>query len=329
MSKDPDLKTIINLIYEKSLAKRNDSGAKRITKDVINEFKLSRDKPRFIFMNYMEPHLEYNPPKEIAINQLPSNISYKKAQGVNQDPWKYISGEISMSTEDFEILKCLYKAELKYLDSQLGNLFDKLEQLGELDNTCFMIVGDHGENIGDHGLMDHQYTLSQTLIHVPFSLRYPNKFESKKVQSLVETKSIYDTVCDIAGVDSQVTTKKSLVSSDLGNNYAIAEYPEPHPSVDKLRNRVNDVSKNIDKYDRSLRSIQKGNWKYMQGSDGYGALYNLAEDPEENSPLSDRNQIKDIQKILDSNLGEMENDYNSSKELDGSIQDRLNDLGYI
>ena len=48
-----------------------------------------------------------------------------------------------------------------------------LRQRGTLDRTLLIITSDHGENIGDHGLMSHAYSLHDTLIHVPLIVRYP------------------------------------------------------------------------------------------------------------------------------------------------------------
>ena len=45
-----------------------------------------------------------------------------------------------------------------------------------LDRTLLIITSDHGENIGDHGLMSHAYSLHDTLIHVPLIVRYPELF---------------------------------------------------------------------------------------------------------------------------------------------------------
>jgi len=67
-------------------------------------------------------------------------------------------------------LRGLYRAEIAYVDEQIAALRDALREAGEWEDTVFAVTADHGENVGDHGLMDHQYCLYDTLVHVPLVL---------------------------------------------------------------------------------------------------------------------------------------------------------------
>lgn len=151
---------VANALYGQFFRKRNDDGARR-TNEWLAEWLSTRNDPQpfFLFVNYLEPHIEYDPPKSIAEQYLPDGISYDEAREIPQDAWGYIAGDVDLSERDFDALRALYRAEIDYLDDRIGELRDELIAAGEWENTVFVVTSDHGENIGDHGFMDHQYCL--------------------------------------------------------------------------------------------------------------------------------------------------------------------------
>src|SRR5690606_31642553 len=137
-----------------------DNGAWRINHDIkrqIRRWQQEREpRPFFIFANYMETHLRYEPPRAYRERFL-TPAQQKRWRQINQNAWKFMSGEVAMLDEDWAILTALYDAELAYLDARLGQLVEFLRESGLLDNTILIVTADHGENLGDHQLMDHQY----------------------------------------------------------------------------------------------------------------------------------------------------------------------------
>lgn len=68
-----------------------------------------------------------------------------------------------------------YDAELAYVDQQLGRLMAALEDAGELEATTIVIVGDHGECLGDHGERAHGMTLYESVLRVPLIVVSPGQ----------------------------------------------------------------------------------------------------------------------------------------------------------
>lgn len=321
------LKTVGNLVYEKTLAKRSDAGARRTTSEAIGVLD-DEEAPQFLFLNYMEPHLAYEPPAELAAEELPDGVTEDEVDAVNQDPWSYIAGEISMSPRDFEILRGLYRAEIRYLDSQLGRLFDSIRAQGALDETCFVIAGDHGENIGDHGLMDHQYSVHQTLIHVPLAVRPAGGTDPQRIEQPVETRLIYHTLTELGQQDGS-EEEMSLLRPATLDTEPISEYPDPQPSISTLEEQGDDVDESVRRYDRSLRSIQVGNWKLIEGSDGEVTLYDLTTDSGETTPVSDVEKQEELERTLHERRGQIERATGPNGGPDQAVEGRLEDLGYI
>jgi arylsulfatase A-like enzyme len=323
-------KTIVNAVYSKFFAKRADTGAKNLTNAALRFLSTrSSDTPFFLFCNYMEPHLQYDPPKSFLRAELPDGVDPEMTRAVNQDPWAYLAGNMEMSERDFEILRCLYRAEIRYLDTQLERLRDRLIKQELLENTAFILVGDHGENIGDHGLMDHQYCLYETLLHVPLVIRYPPAFDAGSTDALVETRALYETVADLAGLQATSTeTATSLVDSEAFD-YVIAEYTSPQPSVQTLDEEYGPLDDDVWQYDRALRSIRTEQWSYIEGSNGSAELYDRRLAPAEMKPTDDPAVVKTLRERLETSRGSLADPDTQYVDIDDASAERLRDLGYL
>ncbi|SEP69038.1 sulfatase [Natrinema salaciae] len=330
---------VTNAIYGQFVRNHYDDGAKQ-TNEWIRSWLTERTTtdPFFLFVNYLEPHLEYRPPNEFAERFLPSGISYEEAMDVPQDAWGYIAGTVEMSDRDLEVLRGLYRAEIAYLDQQIGELRELLEEQNEWEDTIFVVTGDHGENIGDHGLMDHQYCLYDTLLHVPLFVHGGPFTGGQEIDDLVQLTDIAPTLLDAAGIDAPAFREQAQGRSfhpdadTEPREYAFAEYMAPQPSMDALEKRVGELPEEVRKYDRSLRSIRSTEWKYIRGSDGSEELYHVAEDPGETENLVDAEPEKaaELESELDAWLRSFDHaDTGGDVSMRDETKARLEDLGYL
>ena len=338
-------RTILNTAYAWGYHRRYDYGAKftnyRIKRLLNKTWNQSR--PFFLFVNYLEPHLTYDPSKPYRYKHIPDDLSQEQLESVDQKPWEYLAGNADMTEDDFRALEALYEGELSYLDYRLGQLFDFLQGEGVLDETLIVVVGDHGENIGDHGLMDHQYCLYDSLLRVPLILRYPEQVPvGSTTDKLVEIRDLYPTVLNLCEVE--LPTDKSVSSfslldgsglnSNKGREEVFAEYTVPQPDVDQLRSRTDNPGrlKFLNLLDRSLRCVRTRNWKYIRGTDGSEKLFDLDSDPGETTDISETNPsvVSELQEKLDSSFEPLSDRFGEKmEEVDAGARQRLEDLGYI
>ncbi|MFD1585886.1 sulfatase [Halorientalis brevis] len=328
---------LANAIYGQFFRKTDDDGAAR-TNEWINDWLDTRDdsRPFFLFVNYLEPHLEYRPSKEHAIDHLPGGVTYEEAMEVSQDAWEYIAGTNEMADEDFEILRALYRAEISYLSERIQEVVAILKAAGEWEETLFVVTSDHGENIGEHGLMDHQYALYDTLLHVPLFV-HGGPFEDKSVDDLVQLIDLPPTILDVLDIDAPAAREQFQGISfhpdaPETREYAIAEYLAPQPSMDALKKRVGELPDSVRQYDRSLRAIRTAKYKYIRGSDGSRELYDIRNDPGETQDIADTHG--DVGDELDAQLDEWLDsfehaDYSDDVSMDEQTKARLEDLGYL
>ena len=187
--------------------------------------------------------------------------------------------------------RTLYLGEIAYQDQQLGKLLDALRMRNLLDETLVIITADHGELLGDQGLMGHEFSLSDDLLRVPLVLRYPPRLPARQTVTLpVSHLDLLPTVLDVLG-ESEIPVPlegKSLLASEAisPERALIAEYSQPvtllgqywaarHPDFDS------------EAYAVSLRSLRKGTRKLVENSRGEVTLIEL----DLNAATSDGNDL--------------------------------------
>jgi arylsulfatase A-like enzyme len=329
------LVNVTNLLYDE-LAE--DDGAARTTSWVESWLDdREDDSPFFLFLNYIEPHAEYRPPEAYAEAHLPAGASYEEAVSLRQDPRAYDVGDYSLNDREFELLWGLYRAELAYLDDHLGRLREALVDSGEWEDTVFVVLGDHGENVGDYGFFGHQYNLYDTVLHVPM-VACGGPFEDETRDELVQTLDLVPTLLDAADVDAPDLREQSQGRSLLSDattdprRRVYAEYLGPQPSPESLTSRFDEVPDRIRTYDRSLRAVRTAEEKYIRASDGSEWFYSGGTAPDEtrNRASARPDRTRAFAQRLDEWLDSFEAaDTGGSVSMTDSTRDRLADLGYL
>jgi arylsulfatase A-like enzyme len=324
----------LNAVYGKAFWRQYDYGARRINRTVKKLLNggLGAGEPFFLFINYLEPHLVYKAPEPFWGKFLPDGSSREEAGSVNQDAWGYVGGVIPMSGRDHDLLTALYDAELAYLDYRIEELFGLLAGKGMLDDTLVLITSDHGENIGEHGLMDHQYCLYDTLLKVPLIARYPAVWDGgAREDGVVQTTGILPTVLEIVQLEANGRIQGESLLGTGGGGYAISEYLGPQPPVDAIHKRY--PKGDFSKFDRSLFSIRSRDWKFIEASDGRNELYDVSKDPGETQnvielfPAVCRDLSERLQRWKQEPGGACEE--GDEAHISNEIKKRLEALGYL
>ena len=92
-------------------------------------------------------------------------------------------------------------AEIAYADSALANFVAYLKRNGRYENALVLVVGDHGEGLGEHHEDTHGIFLYDSTTHVPLIVKLPGRgARGKVIEAQVRTTDILPTVVDILGV---------------------------------------------------------------------------------------------------------------------------------
>ncbi len=314
-----------------------DNGAWRLNYDmkrwIQRQGNSGQKRPFFIFANYMEPHLRYDPPRAFRRRFL-TPVQEQRWQQVNQNAWKFMSGAVQMTDDDWDILIRLYDAELAYLDGRIGELYQFLQKSDLLGNTVLIITSDHGENLGDHGLMDHQYCVYDTLAKLPLIIHYPQQFPAGlKVEALVQSVDLLPTLTEIISAETDPVLARvqgrSLLPAALqtaSREFAVTEYLAP-----QLHSFRREGVEFDPKFSRQLRAIRTRQHKYIWASDGEDELYDLEADPGERRNVIDAERETAV--TLANKLQRWVNQHTLQAEeethIDEAVISRLEALGYI
>ena len=95
-----------------------------------------------------------------------------------------------------------YLNAIRLQDVFLESLFDQYKDLGLYEDTVFVILGDHGEAFGEHGLYAHGNTPHEEALRIPMIVHDPRRFENgARVETPVSQLDILPTVADLLGYD--------------------------------------------------------------------------------------------------------------------------------
>ena len=169
--------------------------------DEINAFALPwlerhRKEDFFMFVHYWDPHVEsvWKPgPAPVPRYKAPEDYRGMFYDGEPEDP----------AGRDYVISQ--YDANIAFADKHIGDLLDKLEQLGIADETMVVFITDHGENLGeDHpegtDLWDH-LDVYEPVIRIPLIIRHPELKGGRAVDAMVQNVDVAPTILNALGVD--------------------------------------------------------------------------------------------------------------------------------
>jgi arylsulfatase A-like enzyme len=259
----------------------------------------ARKTPFFLFINYFEPHLPYHPPEPERSRFLrpgadPAVVERLSHLG-HPDEMRYIVGLSDLTPADMAILNDLYDGEIAYADRRAGEILTFLRSQYLLDETIVAVVGDHGENIGDHHMMDHKLSVHDTLLHVPMVLRYPSRIKAgQTIAAQVQLHDLYPTLLALAGVPPPSgATVEAVPLPGTGLQGAtrppdapiVGEFVGPPVEFLKVMQELF-PNRDLSLYNRTLIALRQGGYKIQWGSDGRHQLYHIDEDPGETHDLA-------------------------------------------
>jgi arylsulfatase A-like enzyme len=248
--------------------------------------------PLFLFINYMDVHGPYMPPRTISYPFLDDSDLGKQYK---LHPAYFHFNQSKYDENTLAHIRLLYDGGIYYLDHHLGLLFEKLSGMMSLDDTVVVITSDHGESLGENSMMGHDMSLYNTLVRVPLIIRYPKRFRPGTVITTpVQTVDIFPTLAgivrpDLADLPPGVQGRPLLGPAEgINRPFLISEYFLPRFWIKGWKKHMPEIDEaRIDFFDRRIKSIEDGDYKYIWYSDGTAELYNVVQDPYEEHNLID------------------------------------------
>ena len=178
------------------------------------------EKPWLLNINVYDPHPPFIPPKAYADRFQPEEMpgpyfrdsdlpqQQQLARADFQDKIRTPEGHQAHEKQ------ALYYAMIAQIDDQLTRILQYLDDSGQRDNTVIIFTSDHGETLGDHGLMYKGCRFYEGLVRVPLIFHCPGRFQSGlRSDALVELLDMTATILDLTGIDQpEYAQGRSLLS---------------------------------------------------------------------------------------------------------------------
>ena len=172
----------------------------------------SEETPFFLAVGIIRPHLPFGAPEKYL--RLYDGVEFPVADNLAKPEGKttwHGSGEFMKynrwgrnpnTDAEFALeVRRHYAACVSYADALVGQLLDRLDQLGVADNTIVALWGDHGWSLGEHAIWGKHHLFDEGL-RSPLIIRAPQVERSGEATSaIVETIDIFPTLCELAGLD--------------------------------------------------------------------------------------------------------------------------------
>jgi arylsulfatase A-like enzyme len=257
---------------------------------------VDKGQPIFSFINLMETHMPYRPPRSFIQTFAPQLLCDKRAQRYlqrfNSDVFGWLAPlSTSLDTLDQQTLNSIYTAEVAYTDELVGAFLQTLRENGRLDETLVIVTADHGEHLGEKQFVGHGLSLYGELVHVPLFIRDPGGDlpRGSTVATGVSTRRIFHTIAEAGGVareDERTMTLASSSTEDPDRGYVFAEGIPAANTLSLLRRRAPHL---IAEHGCDLvrRAVFHEHYKLIKTGEQHLELYDTRADPMEQTNLRD------------------------------------------
>lgn len=173
----------------------------------------------------------------------------------------------------------IYYGMVTYIDSLVGEVLKKVDELGLRENTIILYTADHGEMAGEHGLW-YKNSFYEGSAHVPHIWSFPRAIpKGAGIDAPVMNMDIFPTLCDLCGVKKPEGLEgRSLLPLIKGTEDGRDRYA---------------MSENF-RAGFAGRMMRQGQWKYCYYHKDREQLFDLKNDPEEAVNLIDRSEHKEL-----------------------------------
>lgn len=283
-----------------------------------------REQPFFAWVSFAEPHNPYQVPEPyfdmFPPESLPKVTGPEVLEGKGaRYPWlRGVWEKVLGDDIEQRILRARsnYHGMLRLIDDQFRRLIEGMDARGLTENTIVIYLSDHGDYVGEYGLIRKGADLPDVLTHIPLAMRGPG-ITGQGIRSdvCVNIVDLLPTLCEMIGEEIPFGVQGRSITSILNgkNDYPSKEFSVAYSESgfsglywnDKDGLTLPEEGACLPDYSTfdclntwtqcgQVRMARKGDWKIQADMLGTVYLYNLAEDPREVHNLANDPAYTDV-----------------------------------
>jgi arylsulfatase A-like enzyme len=263
------------------------------------------DENFFLYVNLMEPHEPYRPPRR-----------YVEKHGVSDDATiPHRQKDIFTKDDiDFDELRKVYDASVDYTDDLVGRIMDALRRNDLDDSTVVVVLSDHGQGLGEDGGFGHQFTVAEPVVNTVLMVSHPDREPGTRERPF-ELRRLSELVPHYAGI----APRPDDVFSDTVKGGL--EFPENFTGYIPRES--------WDDYYRKYRYAKRDGKKVVKSVDEDGEARYAAYDIETGDEVAVPSELAEAVDgtATDVSRADTDGDFDTD-EPDEAVKQRLEDLGY-
>jgi arylsulfatase A-like enzyme len=246
------------------------------------------DQPLFLQIGFPGPHPPFDPPRRYAEEYLDKKLPLPQVTREELDGQPAALKELRVhhaeidhdsiywledpTDEQLHRMRAYYYANVTLIDELVGGIIEALEEKGKLDDTVIIFTSDHGEALGDHGLIQ-KWNMYDVATRVPMIVWAPGRFAgNRRFDGQIQHFDVVPAIMELAGIDVPASwATRSVMPALEGEEWSGRQYVFAEQSRDGILTGT-----------AQMTMIRDGEWKlvhYLEDEDG--ELYHLANDPDE------------------------------------------------
>lgn len=165
------------------------------------------NQPWMLSINPFDPHPPFDPPLEYHRRYDPAEMpgphfiesDLDHQRSIAETGVDFQSQARRIATDEARRIQAAYYAMIEQIDTEFGRMLDHLDHTGQRDDTMIIFTSDHGEALGDHGLLLKGCRFYEGSVRVPLIISWPGISRAGAVSSaLVELTDLAPTIYEAA-----------------------------------------------------------------------------------------------------------------------------------
>jgi len=270
-----------------------DWGGRGLTRQFLRWLDGAR-RPWFALIWHNEPHHPYSARQPFTTRFLRRRMLLFRRVSLVCRMRRMLSLAPEATPDDLLDMVGLYDGCLAYSDWLVGLTREGLERRGQWEDTAVVVTADHGDMLGERGLLGHGRTADMylPLLRIPLIVRLPGlEGNGRASEAMVQMADITRTLASLGGVPGQLSPSAAQTvdlreaAAGRGRSMAISER-QPMGERSVLSARKKSPHFDFEPHQCHMTAVLQDGWRLIHRSDGRHELYRVAVDAAEKHNLA-------------------------------------------